>query len=408
MAHAARSFELIRALIHDGHYAEALTVGEHLTQDETRRRFNTLFIEALILKHQGELESAAARMRDLLSENPSFARVRHELAHTLYLMGDADGALYHFEFLARTVTVESQQSLYDRYLISIRRQRPWTFESTIGFAPSTNINNGTRTRTVYVGDIPFQTDDTERSGIGVAYSLAGTWRFDIDKQTAVTLGGSVRGQEYRGAAHDQGLAESFIEFSKRQQEWMWGIGLTADRLLVGWNGYRQGVGPYLSARWDIGRMGIFAGRLSRKERRYDQAPTFNGSESELSLRYRYAFTPRLFVTGTLIGSDVKTQLEYSSFRSLAPSIMLDYAVHRGVILHTGISHEQRRYQANFPLMGQRRKDERTDYTLAATLPSLSFGGFSPRISYGYQVTDSNVKLYDRRRQSIALLLVKQY
>lgn len=407
-SHAATPFEAIRSLINEGHYAEARTVGDKIAGDEKQRRLHGAFIEALILKHKGKLDDAAALMRDLLDENPGYARVRQELAHTLYIMGDPEGSRHHFEFLARTTDIDSRESLYDRYLVSARKKRPWTFDLSLGLAPSSNINNAARTRIVHVGGVPFLTHEDEKSGVGASYNLAGTYRFDMAERFALTVGGAARGASYKDSDYDRTLFETFSELSVHSGRWRLGAGIAADRMLVGWDGYRWGIGPYVSARRDFGRRGMLAARLSWKHRRYDEATAFDGSESDFSLRYRYAFTPRIAMTAGLKGRIVDTERDHSAYHAVNPSLSLDYAINKHIVAHAYASYERRSYKGEFPLTGERRRDDRFDIVVAATLPSLSFRDFSPRVSYGYHVADSNIELYERRRHSFGLQLTKRY
>jgi outer membrane protein len=404
----ATPFDVIRALIHDRHYDEARIVGMALSEDGQIRARNLAFIDALILKHQGELAEAARRMRIVLAENPGYARVRHELAHTLYLMGDMSGARHHFEFLARTTDIEIDRSLYDRYLMSLQTRRPWSFSLSLGLAASTNINDGSRSDIVYIGGVPFLNENTEKSGNGISYRLSGAYRFDLGERLALTVGSGATGASYRDSAFDRTRLESFSELAMRRGRWNLGAGAMAGRMLTGWSGHRWSYGPYVSARRDFGSRGVLAARLSWTRQRYDVLSSFNGSETGIALRYRRAITPRLALTAGLSAAYVDTARDFSTHTQISPDLSADYALNRLVTLHGNVSYARAAYRGNFPLEGRPREDDRIALVAAATATGLTYRGFAPRVSYGYHDVRSNIELYARRRHSLTVLLTRRY
>ncbi len=407
-AQAGGSFEIIRTLINDGRADQARAVGKHLAADERMRELYVIFIEALIHKHERNYAEAVGLMRQVLDVDPGFARVRHELAETLYLMGDLEASRHHFEFLFRTVGSESHASLYDRYLLAIRSRRPWELQGSVGFAPSTNINNGSGASIVYVGGIPFEVENTSRSGVGLAYSASGTYRFDLDSRHAITVGGLVSGTSYQKSNFDQLAAESFAEASGRYNGWKLGAGIAASRTVTGWKGYRWTAGPYVSVRREIGRASIVAARLSWRHVNFDTVDAFDGSVFDLTAQVRHVPSPRLALSAGIQANRTKTQFDFHNYFGIRPNLSADLIVNPSLTLHANVAYEYRSYDGKFPLTGTPRRDHRFDVGVGATLPRLAFHDFVPRISYGFHQTKSNVQLYDRTRHSVGFSVTRKY
>ncbi len=87
-AEEADPFAIVAAHVGAGQYDAARAFAIQYGKTPRAKAVNAAFVDALVLKHEGRLEEAAAAMRALLAVSPQFDLVRTELAHTLYLMGE--------------------------------------------------------------------------------------------------------------------------------------------------------------------------------------------------------------------------------------------------------------------------------------------------------------------------------
>lgn len=407
-AAAQTPFETLLSLLHEARYDEARAFAASIAGNEKVRENNLALVEAIIHKRERRFEKAADEFSALLDRDPSFTRVRQELAHTLYLMGDDDRARYHFEFLKSTVDNASLRAAYDTFLVAIRKRRPWSLSASIGFAPSTNINDGTPDSTVYIAGVPFTNENAAKSGVGFSYNLSGSYRFDLTDQWSWTLGGGFSGASYTESHFDRLRLRGFSELSTDIGNWRVGAGISAERMFTGWRGYSNAAGPYLSARTHLGKRGSLEGRLSWAKRNYDVVDAYNGSETDLVLLYRHIMSPRLAITIGTSGRMVKTTRSFTSYASVQPSLSLDYLFNKHLILHGRASYEHRVYRSDFPLTGEPRRDNSFTLGAGATLRGLSFKGYVPQINYEYHQSRSNVALFDRDRHSVGIAITKKY
>jgi len=257
IAQADDAFPRLKALIESGQYDQAREFAAHASPDMQMNRLSLAFANALILKNQGRFKEAAAAMRAILSDNPNFTRVRVELADTLFHMGDMDGAKFNFQLLADSSSDTTQRNFYDSYLTAIRQKRPWTLDAYVAIAPSTNINNGISGNTVIIGGVPFDASThAGKSGIGAAYGVAGTYRFDLAPHWDLTVGAKRNGNLYSDDVFDQSNGSAFTALAYSTRNWSAALGLTADRTLIGWQGFEWDFGPQLSLTRNFGPLGV--------------------------------------------------------------------------------------------------------------------------------------------------------
>ena len=408
-AYSDDNFTTLKALIESGQYDKARDFAAHATGDAAADQLNLAFTNALILKVQGHYKEAAAAMRAILSDHPDLTRVRGELADTLYRMGDIDGATYNMQLLADSTSDTTQRSFYDSYLTTMKSKRPWSLDAYVALAPSSNINNGIAGDTVTIGGVPFDaTSHEKKSGIGVAYGVAGTYRFMLSPEWDFTVGGKTNGNVYTDQTFDQLNGSVFGELARTTQMWRVGLGVTADRTLFGWNGFNWDVGPQLSVSRHVGGNGTVIGTLGWKYVGYDQEDALNGGETDVGLRYLKQMSPSASWGVGVLFSDVNANVQFNGFRRYRPSIDLYKELWGGLLTSLSVGYEWREYKADYPLTGAPREDREVDVDLAVTFRNLSWRGFAPKVEYTYTHNASNIELNTYDSQAIGFYLTKQY
>jgi hypothetical protein len=409
IAQADDAFPRLKALIESGQYHQAREFAAHASPDMQMNRLSLAFANALILKNQGRFKEAAAAMRAILSDNPNFTRVRVELADTLFHMGDMDGAKFNFQLLADSSSDTTQRNFYDSCLTAIRQKRPWTLDAYVAIAPSTNINNGISGNTVIIGDVPFDASThAGKSGIGAAYGVAGTYRFDLAPHWDLTVGAKGNGNLYSDDVFDQSNGSAFTALAYSTRNWSAALGLTADRTLIGWQGFEWDFGPQLSLTRNFGPLGTLVVTVGWKQLTYDQVNAYDGSESDLGLHYLKSLSPSSSIGLGMLFSDVTADVSFKGYERYRPSIDIYKELPWGLLASAAVGYELRDYKSDFPLMGTPRADRELDLDLAVTFRNLSWHGFAPKVEYTYSHNDSNVQLYTYDSQAIGFYITKQY
>jgi outer membrane protein len=152
-----------------------------------------IFIEGLILHGRGNLTGAAQKYRDALASDPGLTLVRAELAQTLFELQEDDSAKHHLELLMAEAPSENEAKGIRSFIDNIDARRPFTFNTYVSAAPSTNVNNGSSLKTVYESNgaqIDIDPDSRKKSGIGFSTGASAGYSKRLGNNFSAVLGGS--------------------------------------------------------------------------------------------------------------------------------------------------------------------------------------------------------------------------
>jgi len=395
------------AAINAEDFATARAIARDTSKTDAARTANLAFVEALILKRQGRYEEAAAALRAILAQNPRFDRVRGELAHTLFLMGDDVAADHQFSVLAAAAPTTGQRDFYNRFLSAIDSRRPFSWDAFVSLAPNSNLTGGTDDGTVLVGGVPF-VGEKRKSGVGVNYGASGAYRFDLGDTRALLFGASIAGKTYTDHTFDSTTLQGFTEVSRDVGGWRLGVGLGAEWRLSGWESARWGVGPQVSARHSFGRAGTLLATASWRAYQYQTDTVFDGSELTLALRHEYAINSATTVAigGAFIRRN--TTMAQHDYTAIRPSIELYREFSNGLIGDLSLSYEVRRHDGDYFLLPEPRHDEILTAGAGVTFRQVSWHGFAPRLEYTFEMYNSNSEHGDTFTHGLGLTLTKRY
>lgn len=406
-AAAASPYEDLIAAINAEKFDEARAIAVATAKTDAARAANLAYVEALVLKRQGRYPEAVAAFRALLAQNPKFDRVRSELAHTLYLMGDDEAASYQFGILAAATPLAQQRDLYNGYISAIDSRRPFTWSGYVSLAPNSNLNGGTDDGTVMVGGVPFTTKKRE-SGVGVAYGYSGAYRFDLGETRTFTVGAGVNGSTYKNHDYDATTFQGFAEYARQIAGWRMGVGLGGEWRLAGWESARWGLGPQVSLSRDFGRIGSLTASGSWRFYRYDTDTQFDGSELTLRLRHAYAVSAAttLAFSGTFTRRMTEMPLhDYNAFR---PGIEIAHEFPNGLIADASVGYEMRRHDAPYFLLTVPREDNILTASMGLTFQKFAWHGFAPRLEYSFERYESNSERGTTTSHGVGVTLTKRY
>jgi hypothetical protein len=402
------SFQSVRSLIEAGQYEQARALvaqsGAGGVNDVARA-----FTEALILKRQGNLKTAAEQMEKIILAHPEFDRVRQELAHTYYLLGENEHAKYQFEVLSASNQSPAFRSLYNNYIDSIDARRPWTLDGYLSIAPSSNITNGVNSDTVFVGGVPLVPSNKSKSGVGLNFGASGTYRFDLRDGVALAVGGSFDGTKYRESDYDDFTARAFSELSYKNTDWRFGVGPTLERTYYGWEGNRFAYGFVGSVQRRIGAGGDIL-RLTSGLRYldYDKQDAMSGTETSVGLRYQHAFSASVLANIGVDTARVDAKLDFNSYQSTRPYLEVYSDLPFGILGSIAVGYEFRDYGGKFPWTGQGREDRQFAVAVSGIFRNLTYKGIAPQLEYRYTNNNSNIGLYDYDSHAVNLYFTKKY
>ena len=407
----------IEQLIRQRHLDAAERLLARVEAREPIDRDRVEFYRGALLKARGRHAEAVVIYRSLLAANPGFDRVRLELAHTLFLMGEDDGAKHHFDLLLGASAAQPQVAEAARSFINtIDGRRRWSFSAHASLAPSTNLNQGSETRIVIVNGVPLTIAERNRakSGIGVVAGLQGGYAFALaDGVDLVTsAGGSMK--RYQEDYFNDTLATLSLGPRWRSKSSMLGIyGLVEQRWLAD-HYYSGSYGAMLSASTRVFGRDTIGGDLVCQRRHYDRdwlganLGYQDGHACSLALRYE-----RPIDTSTVLrllgGAGLeRTGLSHLDNEHVQAGLGLYREFPLAMTVYAQGLYRHARYRADYPGFAEARIDHRMDLSLALTKRDLAVMGFAPTLQYTYTLNASTIPLHDFDAHGVNLTFTKRF
>ena len=389
--------------------AEGLIVAEQLEEararllelEESRPQSNQVqFLLALLDRHDGDLESAIVRFREILVREPDAIRVRLELGRTYFELGDHANARRQFQFARAGHIPESVARNIDRYLYSIRELKTFDFGFSLAVSPNSNRNAGPATDTITLYGLPFDLSDDARasSGVGLIGNAQAEWAPRIAKRAKLRIGGQLyRAQYRRSRFNDMTLA---LHAGPRLNRAKWRFDLLgnfarrwyADRKYSDLAGASAEATHFVTGRFGLG-LGASLFRRSYFRNRAQSGLGFSVTgtafyipnvtsfaRASVQLRRRQARSKALAHDALLVGLNYVRELKGGFTIGLEPT-------------YTRIA-----YDAPLAAFDERRVDNQFTGKLTLLNRRIDIQGVTPRISFAYTRNNSTIPLYDFTRR----------
>lgn len=388
----------------------AVAAGEDPRKGQAREYYNT----------------AVHAFRDMLVRNPRQARVRLELARSLFQRGncitppknlvkhllgdDCWAAEQHFLRVLGT-DIPPQVALNVRRFIQICRARKRANGSlSLALAPDTNVNTSTSAQTVDIFGLPFQLDDQARakSGIGLVGAFGTEVQLPMPKPkwipgtvARLRVGGNVFRREYSGGEFDDYNYSMYAGPRFLGRKGQYSILMQADRRQVNGRPYSRQYGLRTEGvRLVTGK--VWAGgsfELSRQTALSTEGPIGNAGLSWNGQMFAtYGLTPSLnlrFMGGWGRENTDRLSTRHSNrWIGLMATYDLPFAF--------TVTAAQQYFLTDF--------DQRTAFfgseppktkmlfsRLAIHNRKLRIGGFSPSLSFIRERRDANITIYEYQR-----------
>ena len=365
-----------------------------------------LFVEGMILRAKGDREAAVRNYRAALSRDPSLTLVRMELAHTLYELGEDDGAKHHLELLMSAAPSPEHARSLRSFVDAIDARRPWRANAYVSIAPSTNVYGGTTNDTYYWNGIPFEFRGQE-TGVGLAGGLNGAYVKRFGPRLSGIVAGGVDGRKYEDADFDTALVSQSAELRFENPRGHVGIGATAWEQWRGDGGENFSYGPRITALHRFTPSLIARGSLSADRRDYED-DNRDGFHLTAEGRLTTVIDPTLSIYG--LGSIEYEKTELASTDYVAQT--LGFGVYRefshGLTFGGEVSLRHEGYEGDFSILGEPREDWRGNVTMNLTKRDFTIFGYAPVVEYSYTRNMSNVPFFEYDAHGLDFRLTKAF
>lgn len=395
--------------------ADRLVVATRPVNDDERQFLR--FQLGLIRKTQGRHAEAVAIFREILAARPEFNKVRLELAHSLYMAQEDEGARHHFELLlggsAGNATLANTAN---SYIAAIDGRRRWDFSTYITIAPSSNLNQGSNKKIVYVNGLPFFLNEAnqKQSGVGLSGGFQGSYRQPLTDRLDLILSGGAQGKRY----NDDDFNDTLLNLSlgpRYRYDWGFvGLYAIADRSWYADEEYASSWGGLTSASIRLGAQDIVYSDLTCSRRSFQT----NWLENDLSYqdghacsasgRWDHHFDSATFARVLVAGGRERTGRAHLDNNSWSSGLGLYRELAWGLSVYAQGLYTLRDYDGIYPTADEARSDDRFDASLFLTKRDWEMLGFAPMLQYTYTLNSSNVSFFDYDAHGLNLTLTKRY
>jgi outer membrane protein len=368
-----------------------------------------LFLEGEVLKTQGKYTQAVAKFRKALADDPSLTLVRSELAQTLVILQEDDSALHQLKLLEADAPDTEAASSIRSFIDQVDSRRPYTFTGYVAFAPSTNLNGGSKHKTVYSTLGTFNTE-APKSGIGISSGLSGAITKRLGNDFMFVAAGGADATLYGdNTFNNYGFSQS-AELRYLITKGFVGLGIVSSQQLDNqkFDPNYLSYGPRASASLQLTpKDHLSLGALHEwRDTLQKGSPTTTAINLDASWTHAWKSS---FNTTIFSGFDrVNTTRKVSSYKMISAGLSVYKELTYGITATVTGTVSKSEFDAVNGLAGKKRADKRISSSIALTKRDINLFGFAPSVSYTFTDNFSNIGQYDFVSQSMDFRLTKDF
>ncbi len=375
-----------------------------------------------MLQRDEDLNKSVASYRSLSANFPDNNFIRFQLAETLFYNQEFEAAKGQFERLRASSSMKPQDIVvFDRYLEAINSKEDWNFSFGTTFLNDKNLGNSAKQGTTM----------TLRNGATVSYSTPRQEGKGVSLWLGADKRWSLSGGKY--IAFETSVSNKYYWDNKKYNEVNGRVGLG-----IGYADARFNVEftPYISKRW-------YAGGFNGSESVKNYSNTYGadislgywlGQKVKYSVNYNYGYDlyekriDRNQYDG-VIHSLTNSVLYYPSSTQYW-SLALDYARKHaksrvnayervgtrltwgqewplGLVTSTTVGIAKRSYKEP-TYFGITQDNDEYSTSLSLWHKKIHYAGFTPKVTWSYSKTDSNVAIYSYDKNQIFFDVTKSF
>ena len=369
------------------------------------------FLRGMIALRRGDWQTAIARFRAMLARDPTLLRVRLDLAFAYFQAREDKQAAYHFRLvLGEDDLPPAVRANTLAFLDRIRRRKSWSVSGTLALAPDSNINAATSAREIALFGLPatLSEDARQTSGVGLNARISGGYEARISPDLRFRTGASLSTRTYEQSKFNDrtltlrsGPRFLFEKFDLRPE-------LTARARRLDGEMYSRAAGIELSGNWQVAPAWRLSAAVGGERVSYE---TFLGEgnmySTQVGLAHALGRATLLRADGVFRREAVDS--EAYSWREFIVGASATRELPRGFVATVGSTYRLRRYDSPIAAFGP---EARQDRTLAGRVKlsnrHFELFGFMPEMTFRHERRNSNLDLYDYKRNVVEIGVVRTF
>ncbi|MFA7292647.1 MAG: porin family protein [Rhodocyclaceae bacterium] len=346
---------------------------------------------------------AVTLFQAILARNPNLPRVRLELGRAYAALGEAEKARNEFHTVLAANPPHAVGDNIRAFIESMPSEKRWSLRLSGGYLYDSNVSAGPTNGSVLMFGLPFllSREALKRSDSGYTFSLGASHQLPLDGSLALQTDLQYSRTDY--TTLDEFNADIFSISSG--PTWRLGgnifsLPLLFENILIGQSRFSTAVGIAPQVLLPVtDRLFINAAMTGQAKDYHVSDGVRDGTLWSASTGARYYLGQNAFLQATYRHGEEKTRLDFLDNHSNGVSLAFHASLPAGFSFYLAPGVTRTRYAAQEAAFDSRRRD--TLYTLTANL-AKEFGksGISVALGYSYSDNDSNLSLYEYKRNQI--------
>lgn len=377
-----------------------------------------------ILSRDKDLNQAVHLYRQLSTNFPDNPYIRFQLAETLFYNQEYEAAKSQFEKLRAANQNAQDIAVFDRFLEVINSKEHWNFSFGASFLNDKNLGNSAKEGTTAIlpngASIVYNTP--RQSGTGISSWLNADKQWNIENGQYVKFTSSLSNKYYWDNKNYNdlnvnvglGLGYSDARFSIEltpsvQKRWYAGgaSGVMAGKSLKQYTdtyGADLSFGYWLNQKFKYNFYYGYAYEIYRNQR---YSEIYNGATHNFSQSLMYMPNTTQYLALSLDFNHKNAKDKTNAYNRIGARLTWGQELSLGFSSSTTLGFAKRYYkEASF--FGNKQKNKEYSASLSLWHKAFHFKGFTPRVTYNYTKTDSNIPIYSYDKHQVLFNVSKAF
>lgn len=375
-----------------------------------------------VLTREGNLNASTALYRKLLAHFPDNHFIRFQLAENLFFNQEFETAKEQFERLRAVPNLpKNDVELFDKYITTIEAKDRWNFSFSANFLNDKNLSNAAKqgTKMTLANGATITYDTPRQTGKGISTWLGADKRWGLADGKYITANIGVANKyywdnkKYNDLTLNAGLGMGYanarfnLEFvptvSKR---WYAGGANSTEGLKQHTNGFGAGLSASYWLKENLKYGFYYNFGYDQYTRAYNKHLV--GANHLVSNSLMYYPNTRQYWQLALDYSKKYARSKQEQYSRYGTRLAWGQEWPLGISTSTSLGISKREYVGTSFLLGKPQKN--TEYSTNVSLwhKQLHVAGFTPKITWSYSKTNSNIPIYSYDKHQVFLEVGKSF
>lgn len=377
-----------------------------------------------ILSRDQDLNQSVRLYRQLSTNFPDNPYIRFQLAETLFYNQEYEAAKSQFEKLRAANQNEQDIAVFDRFLDVINSKEHWNFAFGASFLNDKNLANSAKegTQATLPNGATIVYNTPRQSGTGISSWFSADKQWNIQNGKYVKFNGSLANKYYWDNKNYNdinvnlglGLGYSDARFSfelvpNLQKRWYAG-GSSGALAGTSLKQYTDTYGVDLSSGYWLNqkfKYNVYYGYGYEVYRNQRYSEIYNGAMHNVSQSLMYMPNTKQYWALSLDFNHKNAKDKTNAYNRYGSRLTWGQELPLGFSSSTTFGFAKRYYkEASF--FGDKQKNKEYSASVSLWHKAFHFAGFTPRVSYTYTKTDSNIPIYRYDKHQVLFNVGKSF